>query len=544
MSRLFDSRRYLTDFDARRMPNIPTDMLVVGGGVAGLRAAIEAARHGDVIVLVKTHTGESNTARAQGGIAAAMAQDDSYEAHAQDTLKVGCGLSDPEAVEVLVREGPDCVNELVQWGARLDRSGGELAAGREGGHSTARVVHAGGDATGTELVNTLLRVAARDQRIRVFEQCFAIDLITQDGVCLGAVTFHPQYGHQLIWAQGVVLASGGGGQLYRETTNAPVATADGQAMAYRAGVVLTDMEMVQFHPTTLYVAGATRALISEAVRGEGAYLVTRDGHRFMKDIHPQAELAPRDVVSRAIRAENIRCGTTCIYLDVRHLDGERFRRRFPHISELCAQFDLDVTRDLIPVRPSAHYMIGGVKTDLNGRTNIDRLWACGEVASSGMHGANRLASNSLLEGLVFGRRAARDLGRRLAADPAPARALRLQNRVQRSQRTELDIPDVRNSLRSVMWRNVGIERNADRLEEALEIIEFWGRYVMDKVFDDCFGWETQNLLSVARLITRAASQRHESRGVHYRSDHPEVDAQNWARHLLMRKTPDGRLQMD
>ena len=544
MSHLYDSRRYLTDFDTRRAPNILTDVLVIGGGVAGLRAAIEAAQYGEVIVLVKSQMHESNTAWAQGGIAAALSENDSCEAHAEDTLRVGCDLGDPEAVRVLVQEGPACVEELSRWGARLDRSGGDLATGREGGHSAARVVHAGGDATGLELVDTLLRVAGQNERIRIFEQCFAIDLITQDSVCLGAITFHPKYGHQLIWAQGVVLATGGCGQLYRETTNAPSCTADGQAMAYRAGAVLADMEMVQFHPTTLYVAGAARALISEAVRGEGAYLVTRDGRRFMQDIHPQAELAPRDVVSRAIRAENIRCGTTCVYLDVRHLDGERFRRRFPRISELCLKFGIDIRRDLIPVRPSAHYMIGGVKTELHGRTNVDRLWACGEVACAAVHGANRLASNSLLEGLVFGLRVARDLGQRLVSAPAPASALHLQNRVEPSERTELDIPDVRNSLRSMMWRNVGIERNADRLEEALEIVEFWGRYVMDKVFDDCYGWETQNLLTVARLIIRATNHRHESRGVHYRSDHPETDPQNWNRHVHMRKTADGRLQVD
>jgi L-aspartate oxidase len=314
-------------------------------------------------------------------------------------------------------------------------------------------------------------------------------------------------------------------------------------MAYRAAAVMSDMEMVQFHPTTLYVAGANRALISEAVRGEGAYLVTRDGRRFMVDVHPQAELAPRDVVSRAIRAENIRSGTTCVYLDARHLDGESFRKRFPQITELCRQFDIDVTRDLIPVRPSAHYMIGGIKTDLDGRTNIDGLWACGEVAATGVHGANRLASNSLLEGMVFGRRAGRDMLQTLASTPALTQTPRLQNTIERSQRTALDIQDVRNSLRSVMWHNVGIERHGQRLAETLEILDFWGRYVMDKVFDDSFGWETQNLLMAARLITRAASHRAESRGVHYRSDYPEPDETNWSRHVLLYKTADGELKV-
>jgi L-aspartate oxidase len=540
----FDIRRYLTDFDTRRVPNILTEVLVIGGGVAGLRAAIAAAEHRDVIVLVKARKGDSNTARAQGGIAAVLGEGDSYESHAEDTLRVGCGLCDPDAVRVLVHEGPARVKELLDWGARLDRSGDALAAGREGGHSVARIVHAGGDATGKELADTLLQVAARNERLRIFENCFAIDLITRDGVCRGAITFHPRHGHQLLWAEGVILAGGGGGQLFRETTNAPAITADGHAMAYRAGAIMTDMEMVQFHPTTLYVAGANRILISEAVRGEGAYLVNRRGHRFMKDVHPQAELAPRDVVCRAIRTEIIREGTTCVYLDARHLDPERFRKRFPQITEVCAEFDIDVTGDLIPVRPSAHYMIGGVKTDLDGRTNIERLWACGESASTGVHGANRLASNSLLEGLVFGLRAACDVGRTLSSSPTSAGTLTLHNRVERSDRTELDIQDVRNSLRSVMWRNVGIERNADRLSETLEIIEFWGRYVMDKVFDDCYGWETQNMLTVARLIARAAVHRTESRGVHYRSDYPKADDLGWKHHVLMQRTEEGVLRVE
>jgi L-aspartate oxidase len=544
MPSLYETRRYLTNFDTRRVPNILTDVLVIGGGVAGLRAAIQVARQSEVIVLVKTERRESNTAWAQGGIAAALAEDDSCEAHAADTLNVGCGLGDPQAVDVLVHDGPACVKELLKWGAKLDRSGHELAAGREGGHSTARVVHAGGDATGAELVDTLLRMTAGNDHIRIFGHCFVIDLVTVDGRCMGAITYHPKYGHQMIWAQAVILAAGGCGQLYRESTNAPVATADGHAMAYRAGAIMSDMEMVQFHPTTLYVAGANRALISEAVRGEGAYLVTREGRRFMTDVHAQAELAPRDVVSRAIRAENIRSGTTCVYLDARHLNGETFRRRFPQITELCREFDIDVTRDLIPVRPSAHYMIGGVKSDLDGRTNIERLWACGEVAATGVHGANRLASNSLLEGMVFGRRAGRDVLQTLASTPAANQTPRLQNTIERSQRTALDIQDVRNSLRSVMWHNVGIERHGQRLIETLEILEFWGRYVMDKVFNDSFGWETQNLLVVARLIARAAGHRTESRGVQYRSDYPEPDEKNWRRRVVLYKTAGGELKME
>lgn len=545
MPDLFDTRRYLTDFDTRRVPNIFTDALVVGAGVGGLRAAIEIGRHHDVIVLAKTNPSESSTALAQGGIAAVLNENDSVDSHAADTLEVGCGIGIPEAVSALVGEGPDRVRELIEWGANLDRSGGELQAGREGGHSAARIIHARGDATGAELAETLLRTVERIGRIRIFDHCFAIDLITEDGRCRGAITFHPQYGHQLIWAPCTVLASGGCGQLYRETTNPPVATADGHAMAWRAGAALADMEMIQFHPTTLYVAGASRALISEAVRGEGAYLVDRDGHRFMVDVHPQSELAPRDVVSRAILSRMIQTGATCVYLDARHLPADKFRQRFPGISKLCAGFDIDVSRDLIPVRPSAHYMIGGVQTDLHGRTNIKRLWACAESASTGVHGANRLASNSLLEGLVFGHRCGTDIVRNLADEACPPRTLSLRSQNALSDRTELDAQDVRNSLRSVMWRNVGIERNADRLEETLEIIDFWGRYVLDKVLDDRVGWETQNMLTIARLIARAALFRTESRGVHFRTDYPEPNARAWDnRHTLLWRLPEGRLHIE
>lgn len=538
MARLFDRRRYLTNFDSRRVPHLFTDVLVIGSGVAGLRAAIEAAQSVPTLLITKGKLADSNTSAAQGGIAVVTDPSDTFERHIADTLTVACGLGDRRAIERIVREGPARVYELVEWGAQFDRIGGDLARGREGGHDAARVVHAQGDATGKEVAETLTQVARRADGLRTFEDCFAIDLLTIEGRCVGAITFHPKHGHQMFWARQTILASGGCGQLYRESTNPVIATGDGHAMAWRAGAVLCDMEMVQFHPTTLYVAGASRALISEAVRGEGAYLVDRRGERFMKQYHPDAELAPRDVVSRSILSEMVKTGATCVYLDVRHIGEETFAHRFPWITQLCRRFEIDVSRDLIPVRPAAHYMIGGVAVDERTQTSIQGLLACGEAACTGVHGANRLASNSLLEGLVFGAEAGRQAVRGLSAGPEASPA-QLRNETARSPRTELDIADVGNSLRSVMWRNVGIERHGDRLAETREIIEFWGHYVMDKVLDDRQGWETQNMLTVAQLITAAAARRTESRGVHFRLDFPKTDDATWRRRQSLVRTDEG-----
>ncbi|MFQ5411851.1 MAG: L-aspartate oxidase, partial [Phycisphaerae bacterium] len=333
-----------------------------------------------------------------------------------------------------------------------------------------------------------------------------------------------------------VLASGGAGHLYRETTNPRGATADGHAAAFRAGALLRDMEFVQFHPTALYVAGAARALISEAVRGEGAYLVDRAGHRFMADAHPDSELAPRDVVSRAILTRLVDTSSTAVYLDVRHFPRGRFEARFPNIAALCREFDIDVSREPIPVRPAAHYMIGGVAVDGDGRTSIDGLFACGEAAATGVHGANRLASNSLLEGLVFGRRAGALAAARALEGPTPTISRFLDHRITPSSRTELDLIDVRNSLRAVCWRNLGIRRMGARLAESLEIIDFWSRYVMDKVLDDRKGWETQNMLIVARCIARSALAREESRGVHFRDDFPDRRDESFLGHVTLKRT--------
>lgn len=516
MASLFDTRRYLTDFDSGRTGHVLTDTLVIGSGVAGSRAAIEAAEYGLVALLTKSRFSESCTNYAQGGIAVAIGPNDSPEKHYEDTMRVGCGLCHPEAVDRLVREAPDRIRELIDWGAEFDHDGDELALAREGGHSECRIIHAHGDQTGRELAATLERRVRLTRNLRVFEHCYLIDLITADGRCVGAVAFHERHGHQLIWARQTILASGGCGRIWRETTNPPVATGDGVAAAYRAGATLCDMEMMQFHPTTLYVAGAGRALISEAVRGEGGRLVDRAGNRFMSGYHPDGELAPRDVVSHAIHQHLAETRSNCVFLDVRHIRG--FAKRFPHVARLCSDFEIDVTSELIPVRPSAHYMIGGVDVGLDTSTSVDGLLCCGEAACSGIHGANRIASNSLLEGLVFGRVAGETAGKRVRDEGKTVPVHDVTSAHPESSRTALDLPDIRNSLRSLMWRNAGIERNEARLRETCDILDFWAHYTLDKTLDNTDGWETQNELTIARLVAASALERRESIGVHRRSD--------------------------
>ncbi|MCC6238966.1 MAG: L-aspartate oxidase [Phycisphaerales bacterium] len=545
MFELLTERRYLASFKAARLPQQFTDVLIIGGGVAGLRAAIAAADGGcETLILTKDVIDESNTWYAQGGIAAVLQPEDSLELHISDTLAGGAGLNGFPAVQMVVEQGPRRVLELLNWGIDFDKQPGNahgLAFTREGGHSFPRILHALGDATGKELASTLIRTVRNHDDIRISEKSFVIDLISHQDRCLGALAL---IGGQIniIWAKQTILASGGAGQLYRESTNPRIATADGHAMAYRAGVRLRDMEMVQFHPTTLYVAGASRALITEAVRGEGAYLVDRHGYRFMPDYHELAELAPRDVVSRAIVQQIRKTSFTHVFLDVRHLPQQEFAQRFPSLARLLDQFDIAPDHDLIPVHPAAHYMIGGVEADLNGCTSLAGLYAIGETASSGLHGANRLGSNSLLEGLVFGARAGTHAAAAATQSPEMKFPLNLEYQFPASQRTELDVQDVRSSLRSLMWRNVGIERSGQPLAETLEIIGFWNRYVMDKTFDPrqnlpaaLEGMELQNMLTTAYLITAAAAARTESRGAHFRLDHPARDDQRWHAHLLWQR---------
>ncbi len=524
MHGIFDERRYLIPFRSSLLPQIFTDVLIIGSGVAGLRAAISAAGTGaDVIVLAKDQLAKSNTAWAQGGIAAVTAEGDTVDAHATNTLEAGAGLCDAPVVRKVVGDAPRHIQELLTMGMPFDRDAtGALSLGREGGHTASRILHADGDATGRAMFHTLLAAVEKHDRVRLFDNCFALDLITHEQRCVGAVTHHPKYGLQMIWAGATILASGGCGQVYRETTNPKVATGDGLAMAYRAGAEVADLEFMQFHPTTLYVAGASRTLISEAVRGEGAVLINERGERFMVDQHELAELAPRDIVSRAIVHQLASGPDARVYLDARAMGPQRFAERFPGITERIRTFDIEPGHDLIPIQPAAHYMIGGVWADTDGHTNLPGLIACGEASCTGLHGANRLASNSLLEGLVCGESAGRTAAK-CSADLPITPPLKLVSDIRPSDRSELDLSDVRASLRSLMWRNVGIERDGRHLADVNAMIDFWARYTLDKIFDDRFGWETQNLLWTGTLMARAAMARPESRGTHYRNDFPASD---------------------
>lgn len=524
MHPLFDERRYLIPFRSGLLPQIFTQTLVIGAGVGGLRSAIAAAERSDVIVLAKGEIDESNTAWAQGGVASVLDEADSFEGHIADTLDAGAGLCNEPAVDSIVRGGPAEVDRLIEWGMRFDRTGpaadAGIALGLEGGHHANRILHADGDATGRELHRVLVDRARRSERVRIFDRCFALDLVTagdEPGApVLGAVTWHPKFGLQMIWARSVVLASGGAGRVYRETTNPRVATADGIAMAYRVGASVADMCFVQFHPTVLYVPGAPRSLISEAVRGEGAVLRDASGEAFMLGVHEQADLAPRDVVSRAIVDRVARTGGSNVLLDATGVAG--FSRRFPGISRTLGKYGIDPATQGIPVSPAAHYTVGGVRTDERGRTGVPGLWAVGEVACTGLHGANRLASNSLLEGLVVGAAAGEEAGEAAAAGlPGP---VSIVSDIRPSDHGELDLSDVRSSLRSAMWRNAGIRRTGSRLRDASEMLDFWARYTLDKIFDDPEGWEVQNLLLVAWLTARSALWREESRGCHARDDTP------------------------
>ena len=530
---MFSPPRYLASFHPKQLPHFFADVLIVGGGLAGLRAANEVDPRLSVLVITKDVLKQSNSHYAQGGIAGVMDPEDRFEDHIHDTLAAGGRLCDPGVVEMVVREAPDRIDELIQWGTRFDRQEGELRLGREGGHSHHRIVHALGDATGREVMRAMIDWTIKLRNVQIWENRLTLDLLTHEDSCCGAIVADRKGRKTMVWAKQTILCTGGAGQLYRESTNPPVATADGHALAYRAGAELRDLEFMQFHPTVLYIAGSSRSLITEAIRGEGGHLVDRQGQRFMFDYDKRGELAPRDVVSQAIVSQMEKTHHPNVFLDLSHLDADFIRERFPGIASACAKFEIDITQDPIPIRPGAHYMIGGVTVDQEGRTTVRGLWAAGEVTSSGLHGANRLASNSLLEGLVYGARAGRGASQAALAMPDTFQAIPLANDPVRGGREEepLDLLDIRNSLKSLMWRSVGVRRTAEHLQEAAETIDRWQHYVLGRQFSDLVGWELQNMLTVARLVVEAARLREESRGVHLRTDFPESDDERWNRHL-------------
>ena len=522
--------RYLVDFDSSSLPCVETDVIVVGAGIAGLFTALEAGRNNRVILISKKSLFDSNTRYAQGGIAAVISDEDSFEFHRQDTLVAGAGLCEPDAVDVLVREGPEGIRSLIRYGTHFDEENGRFALTREGAHSQRRILHANGDATGFEIVRALAKNVENHPNVAIWNDHFAIDLLTRGGECAGVLVQRPDDSRVVVRGKAVVLCTGGGGQLYRYTTNPEVATGDGVAMAYRAGAIIRDMEFFQFHPTALSYPGAPRFLISEAVRGEGAVLRNIRGERFMERYDPRLELAPRDIVARAILSEMEETKSTYVYIDITHESPEFIRQRFPSIHEYCLRFGLDLTTDWIPVAPAAHYMMGGVKTDLYGETNIPRLFACGETSSTGVHGANRLASNSLSEAIVFGRRIAERIDRL----PPLTGDLRAVSAEGRRTPPAGKIVERRLKLQKTMVRYAGLRRDRTGLQKALDELNRQMpvlRHELRKREE----LEFANLLTCALLTVKSALFREESRGAHYRTDFPEKDDRRWLKHTTIHR---------
>jgi L-aspartate oxidase len=512
------------------VPAVDTDVLIVGAGAAGLAAALAVDPAARVTAIAKGREDASNTYHAQGGVAAVLDPDDRVSAHEADTLAAGAGLCDEAAVRKLVTEGPERVRDLIALGARFDAENGRIHLGSEGGHSRRRILHADGDRTGREIVRALAAAVRGRPNCRLAAGIFAVDLLVDEAGCSGALCIDMKSGAAVLFRAPVtILATGGLGQAFRETSNPPDATGDGVAMAFRAGADCADMEFVQFHPTVLYLAGAPRMLISEAVRGEGAFLLDGRGRRFMESVDPRAELAVRDVVARAIMDAVDRTGA--VTLSLAHIPAERVLERFPYLSWFLRRFGLDMARDPIPVRPAAHYMMGGVAADLDARTTVPGLLACGECACTGVHGANRLASNSILEALVFGRQAGLSanafIGRalpplRLADEPPVAR-----------EDVPIDIDDMAHSLKATLWREAGLLRNAVDLARARQKLAFWHGYLHRVAPQTPACFAVNNMLTVGRMIVDAALARAESRGAHFRTDFPHADDRAWKRRLTL-----------
>ena len=511
--------------------SIVADFLVIGSGIAGLRAAISLAETGRVVILTKADPRESNTGYAQGGIAAAIGSDDSPDLHAKDTLAAGDGLCLPEAVDVLVREGPRYVRELMEWGVTFDADpSGHPALGREAAHTVRRVLHVR-DATGRSIGQVLWQMVSTHPRVQVFGDALALALSTRGGHCVGATFLDREGRVEEVSASRTLIATGGAGQVYRETTNPPIATGDGIAMAFEAGARVTDLEFIQFHPTALNVAGAPRFLLSEALRGEGAWLVNQQGERFVQRYEPAGDLASRDLVARAIVREVNRTGAP-VFLTMAHLDADYVRNRFPTITQACRRAGFDLATDRIPVSPAAHYVMGGVETDLCGRTSIDNLFAAGEAACTGVHGANRLASNSLLEGLVFGARAAETM----KASTVKATLTAEPGGIVTTPLSSASVPSA-SDVRDVMWRDAGLVRSRNGLAPLVDQLAAW-RAAVSKARSATPGdrelRRVASLVTVGLLIARAALRREESRGGHFREDFPQRDDIHWQRRIADR----------
>ncbi len=508
-----------------------TDFLVIGAGIAGLRAAIELAPAGRVTVLAKREIADSSTQYAQGGIAAALGDEDEISLHLQDTLNAGDGLCNPEAAKVLVEDAPERIEELIAWGTQFDREGTKLTFGREGAHSRNRILHAHGDSTGREIQRALYAKAKTLPEISIREFEFSTDLLLDAGRVCGVKIIDEHSTHRSIQASAVLLATGGMGQLYANTTNPSVATGDGVAMAYRAGAEITDLEFIQFHPTALYAKKVPRFLLSEALRGEGAYLRNMEMMRFMSKYHPMAELAPRDVVARAImhELELSRAREPVVYLDLTHLNAAKIRKRFPRIYATCMQYNIDITSELVPIRPAAHYAMGGIRTDLEGRAALPGLYAAGEAAGTGVHGANRLASNSLLEGLVFGARAGRRMRDELKV--TSQRNAGLPPAAYSNGPVSIPVESSITDLQNLMWKDVGIVRIGSGLKQAISKLEEIGKNVSRP--HSRREYEARNLQIAGILVARSALAREESRGAHYRLDFPDHNDTKFQKHSIV-----------
>jgi len=509
------------------------DYIVVGSGIAGLYIALLAIERGSVLILTKGNIDDCNTRYAQGGIAVAMGKDDSPQLHFEDTISAGAGLSDAESVRILTDEAADCIADLIKFGVPFDTLDGEITLTREAAHSISRVMHAGGDATGEHIEVTLSR-QVRSTPVKVLENCLASEILVRNGRIIGVKALDCRTGSvEEYHCQYLILATGGAGKLFKYTTNSDVVTGDGIALAFEAGAEISDIEFFQFHPTVLRLPGVAPFLISEAVRGEGGILRNVEGHRFMPDYTTEAELATRDIVARSIVYEMNKTHSDRVFLDVTHLPSRLITTRFPHIYRFCRDHGLDIAKGLIPVAPAAHYLMGGVKVNNWGETNISGLFAVGETACTGVHGANRLASNSLLESVVFSKRVVQrtettNPPRHHEVRNIKAISYRLPDRKALSKALSLNLPN----LQSLMWDKVGIIRSGESLEEAVDIFTTWESLLPQP--SDRPSYELNNLVLCARLVTEAALLRKESRGAHFRTDFPQTSPE-WQRHIVFKK---------
>lgn len=524
--------RYLINFDLSKIKKIYTDFLIVGSGIAGLYTSLKIYDKGEVTLLTKSKLKESSTEYAQGGIAVALGDKDSPHLHMEDTLKAGANFCDPEAVEILVTEGPECVEELIELGTKFDKIEGKYKTTLEAAHQRPRILHARGDATGAEIERALSQKVINENKIKIKENILVIDILTEHNTCYGLLVLDSNTNKITAYlARTTILASGGAGQLFSNTTNPDVATGDGIAMSYRGGAKVTDLEFIQFHPTALYHQGSPKFLISEAVRGEGAILKNIKGESFMHSYHPLAELAPRDVVARAITDQMKKNKSDYVYLDATKIK-DKFSQRFPTIYKNCFTLGISPEKEYIPVAPAAHYTMGGIKTDTWGQTSLTNLYACGECTSTGVHGANRLASNSLLEGLVFGNRIAQKIKKNITLSSIKKlEKLKLSYNARQERYKEYNPVELKKELQKLMWDKVGIVRNSSDLKKVLQKLSEW-KFIFKSELKTAEDFELANLIILADIIANSALQREESRGAHYREDFPDRDDIKWKKHIV------------